>query len=415
MSSQTPPAAPSHGGDSAFSVGRGMPTPLGALHTGEGVNFALFSRHATAISLHLFQGERGPTLAKIDLDPRLNRTGDIWHVQVSHPTAEVYRDLHYLWSAGGPNDPGKGFYYDLSRPLLDPYALALSGGENWGKPDLARENTPDAPPISQRRCRLVNLHSFDWENDIPPDIPIENTVIYELHVRGYTVHPGSGVVNPGTFIGLCEKIPYLRELGITAVELMPVFEFDENENMRRAPDGSLLLNYWGYSPISFFCPNASFAASPNNAGAVGEFRQMVKKFHQAGIEVYLDVVFNHTAEGDERGPTISFRGLDNPIYYMLDSGGRYRNFSGCGNTMNCNHPLVRSFILDVLRYWVAFMHVDGFRFDLASILGRSPEGEALVNPPVLEMIAMDPILARTKLIAEAWDAAGLNQVGNFPS
>ncbi len=399
-----------------FTIDRGGPIPLGPLLTARGVNFAVFSRNAQEMRLELFHGDDDSAAAVIDLDPKLNRTGEIWHVRIRHEDPSVYRSLRYVWKAGGVRDMGKGLYFDSNRPLLDPYAKALSGGEKWGTPDLPHEENPNTPKISRRRGRIASPVRFDWEGDVPLQTPIENTIIYELHVRGFTVHPSSTVTKPGTFLGLTEKIPYLKELGVTAVELMPVFEFDENENMRRHPTtGEPLLNYWGYSPIGFFCPNASFAANPMDAGAVDEFKEMVKRFHLAGIEVYLDVVFNHTAEGDERGPTISFRGLDNPVYYMIDEHGKYRNFSGCGNTVNCNHPVVRSFILDVLHYWAAFMHIDGFRFDLASILGRDVDGKVLDNPPILEMIAMDPILAKTKLIAEAWDADGLNQVGKFPS
>ncbi|MDR0362415.1 MAG: glycogen debranching protein GlgX [Planctomycetota bacterium] len=399
-----------------FLVERGIPLPLGPNLTVRGVNFAVFSRHATAMRLVLFAADQGPPVAEIDLDPELNRTGDVWHIRVRSDNPSCYRTLRYVWKADGPRDPAKGYYYDISHSLLDPYAKALSGGGTWGKPDIPHEGEKGAPPISPRRCRIAASHHYDWEGDKPLDIPIEKTVIYELHVRGFTIHGTSGVAKPGTFIGLTEKIPYLKELGITAVELMPVFEFDENENLRRHPrTGEPLLNYWGYSPIGFFCPNAAFAHESGDAGAVIEFKDMVRAFHGAGIEVLLDVVFNHTAEGDERGPTISFRGLDNPVYYMLDKQGKYRNYSGCGNTVNCNHPLVRAYILDVLRYWAGFMHVDGFRFDLASILGRDMDGNALDNPPVLEIIAMDPVLANTKLIAEAWDAGGLNQVGRFPS
>ena len=409
----------SGGGDAreadGFRVDRGAPLPLGASFTARGVNFAVFAGHASGMRLELFAGDDDDALAGIALDPRLNRTGDIWHIRVLSADPMRLRTLRYVWKADGARDPAAGLCYDPERPLLDPYARAFSGVAPWGRPDLPR---PDGggPAINPRRCRISPARGFDWEGDVPLLIPMEDAVIYELHVRGYTVHPSSGTPRPGTFLGLCEKIPYLSGLGVTAVELMPVFEFDENENLRRHPrTGKPLLNYWGYSPIGFFCPNSCYAADPADAGVLNEFREMVKRFHQAGIEVILDVVFNHTAEGDGRGPTISFRGLDNPTYYMLDAAGRYRNFSGCGNTFNCNHPVVRNFILDVLRYWISVMHVDGFRFDLASVLGRDINGEVLAHPPLLEAISRDPVLARSKLIAEAWDAAGLNQVGNFPS
>ncbi|MDR1744304.1 MAG: glycogen debranching protein GlgX [Planctomycetota bacterium] len=401
---------------SGFRIGRGSPLPLGPDRTARGVNFAVYAGRATKVFLELYDGDDDEVKAIIELDPRINRTGEIWHVRVLHPEPERLRPLRYLWKADGPRDPSKGLYYDPNLPLLDPYARAFSGVAAWGRPDLPHPNGGGGPAINPRRCRIAASRSFDWDGDVPLLTPIEDSVIYELHVRGFTVHESSGVSKPGSFIGLTEKIPYLLDLGVTAVELMPVFEFDENENMRKHPrTGEPLLNYWGYSPIGFFSPNTGYAADAGDAGVLNEFREMVRRFHKAGLEVYLDVVFNHTAEGDERGPTISFRGLDNPTYYMLDRDGRYRNFSGCGNTFNCNHPVVRNYIIDVLHYWTAVMHIDGFRFDLASILGRDVNGEVLANPPILERISKDPILANTKLIAEAWDAAGLNQVGNFPS
>ncbi len=405
-----------HRAVSGFHVERGTPLPLGPFGTNVGVNFAIYASQATRMYLELYDEDEDDVKAVIDLDPRLNRTGDIWHVQIVHPEPERLKSLRYVWKADGPRDPSHGLFYDPDLPLLDPYARAFGGVAAWGRPDLPHPNGGGGPAINPRRCRIASTRNFEWDGDCPLLTPLEDSVIYELHVRGFTIHPSANVQSPGTFMGLTEKIPYLLDLGVTAVELMPVFEFDENENMRRNPrTGEPLLNYWGYSPIGFFSPNTSYASIAADAGALDEFREMVKKFHQAGLEVYLDVVFNHTAEGDERGPTISFRGLDNPTYYMLDQNGRYRNFSGCGNTFNCNHPVVRNFIMDVLHYWVAAMHVDGFRFDLASILGRDVNGEVLANPPILEMISRDPVLANTKLIAEAWDAAGLNQVGNFPS
>ena len=398
-----------------YRIDRGSPLPLGPDRTARGVNFAIYASRATGMTLELFEGDDDEVKVSIELHPRLNRTGDIWHARVLHPEPERLRSLRYVWKADGPKDSSAGLYYDPALPLLDPYARAFSGVSAWGRPDLPHAGG-GGPAITPRRCRIAATRSFEWDGDAPLLTPLEDSVIYELHVRGFTIHPSSCVAAPGTFIGLTEKIPYLKELGVTAVELMPVFEFDENENMRRHPKtGKPLLNFWGYSPVGFFCPNTCYASDASDAGVLGEFREMVKRFHQAGIEVYLDVVFNHTAEGDERGPTISFRGLDNPTYYMLDEQGRYRNYSGCGNTFNCNHPVVRNYILDVLHYWTAFMHIDGFRFDLASILGRDVDGSVLTNPPILEMISRDPILAHTKLIAEAWDAAGLNQVGNFPS
>ncbi len=399
-----------------FLIDRGSPIPLGPDRTARGVNFSVMARHATGMTLEIFEGDEDQAKAIIPLDPRLNRTGDVWHVRVLHHEPEMLRSLRYVWKADGPNDPSRGLYYDPNRPLLDPYSVAFSGVSAWGRPDLPHPENADGLTINPRRSRVAPTRSFDWGDDVPLLTRPEDMVIYELHVRGFTIHQSSGAAEPGTYLGLTEKIPYLKSLGVTAVELMPVFEFDENENMRRHPrTGEPLLNYWGYSPLGFFCPNTSYASNPADAGVVAEFKEMMKRFHQAGLEVLLDVVFNHTAEGDERGPTISFRGLDNPIYYMLDEHGKYRNFSGCGNTFNCNHPVVREYIINVLHYWTAVMHVDGFRFDLASILGRDVDGTVLADPPILEMISRDPILANTKLIAEAWDAAGLNQVGNFPS
>jgi glycogen operon protein len=258
---------------------------------------------------------------------------------------------------------------------------------------------------------------FDWEFDQPLNIPLADSVIYETHVRGFTRHPSSGVERPGTFLGLTEKIPYLQSLGVTAVELLPIYEFEECGNVLKSPaTGEQLYDYWGYNPISFFVPNAAYSTAPGDSGPLDEFKTLVKRMHAAGIEVILDVVFNHTAEGDEKGPTHSFRGIDNPTYYTLNrTTGEYLNYSGCGNTLNCNHPVVRDLVCEALRYWVTEMHVDGFRFDLASILGRGQDGSVLANPPLLEHLAYDPVLAQTKLIAEAWDAAGLYQVGTFPA
>ena len=396
----------------SLKVERGKPLPFGALPLRNGINFSLFSKHATAASLLLFQPGGKKPFVEIPLDEDCNRTGHMWHLFV-HP---LDLNIHYGWRLDGPQDPEKGHRFDPDIILIDPYAKALSGGTVWGESDIVHVNGEGREKVYHHRLGCLPKEDFDWEGDAPLRTPLEGTIIYELHVRGFTVHPSSGVRHPGTYFGLTEKIPYLKELGITAVELMPVFEFDENEHRRHHPQtGELLRNFWGYSPIAFMAPKASYAAGAPNGNQVDEFRQMVKAFHRAGIEVYLDVVFNHTGEGDERGPTVSFRGIDNRVYYMLDDKGEYRNFSGCGNTLNCNHPLVRGMIIDSLHYWVAEMHVDGFRFDLAAILGRGPEGEVLQNPPLLERIAMDPVLADTKIIAEAWDAAGLYQVGSFPA
>ncbi|HEY3320772.1 MAG TPA: glycogen debranching protein GlgX [Planctomycetota bacterium] len=400
------PAGTEAGATPQFRTARGDCRPFGAARRVGGVNFAVFSRNATAVTLCLFRpGEEDP-FCEIKLDPRHNKTGDVWHILVY----DLPANLRYGFRVAGSMAPKAGHRFDPAVVVLDPYARAISGGHKWGVPDIPRDA---AAGTLTRRGRL-DLDDFDWEGDVPLSTPMGSTVIYELHVRGYTQHASSEVANPGTFLGVCEKIPHLKSLGVTAVELMPVLEFDEQDQTHKNPlTGEALKNYWGYSPISFFAPKASYATRAGDQ--VREFKQMVKQFHEAGIEVILDVVYNHTGEGNENGPTISFRGLDNVIYYMLDKQGRYYNFSGCGNTLNCNHPLVRDLIIDSLCYLVAEMHVDGFRFDLASILGRGPDGAVLQDPPLIRHIAEHPLLAGTKLVAEAWDAAGLSQLGKFPA
>jgi isoamylase len=386
-----------------FEIMPGSPMQLGATIVPEGINFAVFSRHAAHLWLVLFT-PTGSSIGEIELDPVRNKTGDIWHILL----CTKQHDLQYCFRANGPHDPmGSGLFFDDKTLLLDPYAKALAGGEKWNGPSKKQAGF-------RRRCLVVDNH-FDWEDDRPLQIPLQDSIIYEMHVRGFTQHPSSNVEHPGTFAGIIEKIPYLLELGITAVELMPIAEFNENENTNINPvSGQELLNFWGYSPITFCAPKASYAADNKNGNQVIEFKDMVKALHKAGIEVILDVVFNHTAEGGSDGPLLNFRGLDNSIYYLLDPATRaYLNFSGCGNTLNCNHPIVRQHIISCLHFWVIEMHVDGFRFDLASILGRDQNGEPLSNPPMVEMIAEDPILSHTKMIAEAWDAAGLYQVGSF--
>ena len=384
---------------------RGHALPYGATPTRAGINFSIFSSHATEVVLVLYpEGPDRPALEYL-LDPRVNRTGDVWHALVTRvkpPLAYAYR------MDRKPNDDPKLHRFDPSVLLVDPYAKAVIGGEQWG-------NCRAVP--AKRRLGLALNNDYDWGEDQPLNIPLAGTVIYELHVRGFTQDPSSGAVKRGTFAGLAEKIPYLKQLGITAVELLPINEFEECDTDRINPlTGERLLNYWGYHPINFFAPNASYAAERNFGSQVREFKDMVKAFHAAGIEIILDVVFNHTSEGDARGPTYSFRGIDNEVYYMVDSQtAEYRNYSGCGNTFNCNHPVARQLIVECLRYWVTEMHVDGFRFDLASILGRGRDGSVLTNPPLLEALAADPVLSHTKLIAEAWDAAGLYQVGSFPA
>jgi glycogen operon protein len=313
-----------------------------------------------------------------------------------------------------PNPSPRVHRYQPDRLLLDPCAKAVSGAPAWRQPPPPADGPPDGR-IRPRRARVAE-EEFDWGEEHPLGRHLADSVIYEAHVRGFTADPSSGAAHPGTFRGLVEKIPYLKALGVTAVELMPVTEFEENDNAFRDPNtGARLVNFWGYQPLAFYAPKAAYAASGPKGGEVREFREMVRSLHEAGIEVILDMVFNHTGEGDETGPTVSFRGLDNATYYIVDpETGRYLDYSACGNTLNCNHPVVRGMILGCLRYWVTEMHVDGFRFDLASILGRGRDGEVLSNPPLLEVIAGDAVLASTKLIAEAWDAAGLYQVGTFP-
>jgi isoamylase len=406
----------------AIRIAPGKPLPLGTWPVNGGVNFALFSRHATAVQLELYTtATESSPFVTVHLDPVYHRTGDIWHAWIHG----VCPGHCYGYRAYGPYAPHQGHRFYPQRLLLDPYAVAVAGVAN-GDFSRARDEDPwvrvsGAPPAgpgnaSDAPKALCLAPPYDWQGDRPWRRPWQETIIYETHVRGFTRHPSSGVRYPGTYHGLREKIPYLKELGITAVELLPVQEFNENENVRRNPlTGARLRNYWGYSTVSFFAPKETYACRKYPGSQVAEFRDMVRAFHKAEIEIILDVVFNHTAEGNELGPTLSFRGLDNTIYYLLEEDRRYyRNYSGCGNTVNCNHPVVRDFIQDCLRYWAIEMHVDGFRFDLASVLGRDKDGHLLPNPPLLEHIAEDPILRDVKLIAEAWDAGGAYQVGHFP-
>ncbi|OWK37546.1 glycogen debranching protein GlgX [Fimbriiglobus ruber] len=385
-------------------LSRGRPLPLGASRSPDGINFCVLSRHATAVSLVFYPEDGGgKPIAEIELCPRRNRTGDHWHVRV-HDLPEPFC---YGWRVDGPKGPKHRF--DPSRVLIDPASTMLSSGAVWAG------TCETDPERTGRRTLFVRGRRYDWEDDSPPLTPHEDTVVYEVHVRGFTRHSSSGVAHPGTFVGLIEKLPYLKWLGVTAIELLPVHEFDECDCPFYSPEtGEKLVNFWGYNTIAFAAPKAAFAASADEHGQVYEFRDLVKACHKEGIEVYMDVVFNHTGEGDDRGRAYSLRGLDNELYYLSDEAGRYLNYSGCGNTVNCNHPLVRDLILTCLRYWVGDMHVDGFRFDLASILGRDRYGNVMVEPPVVEMIAEDGVLADTKLIAEPWDAAGLYQVGGFP-
>jgi isoamylase len=337
--------------------------------------------------------------------PQEFRSGDVYSMIVFDLD---YEDFEYGYRFDGPWNPEGGQRFDKTKILFDPYSKVLGGREVW-------RNEPDRCEAYPYRSRLA-FDDFDWENDHALELPFEDLVIYELHVRGFTAHPSSQATAPGTFAGLREKIPYLKELGINCIELLPVFEFDEWENSRRHPEtGEQLVNYWGYSTLAFFAPKAGYAATGRLGMQVDELKALVKELHRAGIEVILDVVFNHTAEGDHHGPTLCYRGIDNHTYYMLTPAGYYLNFSGCGNTLNCNHPVVRNLVLDCLRYWSTEYHIDGFRFDLASILNRDQNGAPLANPPLLESLAYDPVLSKCKLIAEAWDAGGLYQVGSFPA
>jgi glycogen operon protein len=391
----------------SFRIGRGAPLPFGMHETREGYNFALFSRHATRVSLLLFESASGDLSETIDLDPAHHRTGDVWHVRLSR---EV-RGRSYALRVEGPWDPENGHRFDPGAQLIDPYTNALVSCPEWnGEKPAAAAGKPHAGGTP--RGMIVEDH-FDWEDDAPPRHPWQDTIIYEAHVRGLTADPSSGVAHRGGYLGLIEKIAYLQQLGVTALELMPLQEFRDVEVDARS--GRAVRNYWGYNPTALFAPKASYASRNKPEAALTEFKTAVRALHRAGIEVILDVVMNHTAEGDASGPTISFRGLDNSIYYLLEPARRrYIDYTGCGNTLNCNHPVVRSFIVDCLRHWVVHFHVDGFRFDLASILGRDTDGHLLSNPPLLEQIAEDPLLRNVKLIAEAWDLGGAFQVGQFP-
>jgi isoamylase len=387
-----------------FALRPGFPLPFGATVLPRGVNFSVYSRHAYTATLVLFEPGVVAPVAEIPFPPEF-RIGDVFAMMVFDLDPD---NFEYDFRLDGPFAPAEGHRFDVEQILLDPMAHAVSGRDVWSSP-----LDPSLP--CPYRARIV-AEDFDWEGDRPLELPIEDLVIYEMHVRGFTRSPTSGVKFPGTYAGIREKIPYLKALGVNCVELLPVFEFDELENPRSNPlTGERLYNYWGYSTVGFYAPKAGYAATGRVGMQADEFKALVKDLHQNGIEVILDVVFNHTAEGNEQGPTISFRGLDNHTYYMLTPDGHYYNFSGCGNTLNCNHPVVRDFVLSCLRHWVAEYHVDGFRFDLASILGRDADGTPLPNPPLLEALAMDPVLGKTKLIAEAWDAGGLYQVGTFPA
>ncbi len=381
----------------------GQPAPLGASVTPAGVNFSLFSRTAGGVDLLFFDRPDSPKPSRVvPLDPVANRTYHYWHAFVPGIKAGQL----YGYRVRGPVDHIRGLRFDADKVLLDPYGRGVAVPNGY-HPDHAR--SPGDNSATAMKSVVVDSAAYDWEGDVPLRRPSARTVVYEMHVRGFTRHPSSRVKPDirGTYAGLVEKIPYLQDLGITAVELLPVHTFDPFA----CPAG--LVNYWGYQSVSYFAPHPHYSSRRDPLGAVDEFRDMVKALHRAGIEVILDVVYNHTAEGNHDGPTLSFKGIDAPTYYILENNGRFADYSGCGNTLNANHPVVRRMIVDSLRYWVTEMHVDGFRFDLASILSRAPDGRPLPNPPVLWDIESDPALAGTKLIAEAWDAAGLYQVGSF--
>jgi isoamylase len=386
----------------AASVGRSA--PLGATVSSDGVNFSLYSRDASGIELLFFNHEDDECPSHvIRLDPTINRTYHYWHVFV--PSLQAGQ--RYGYRVHGPFDPAKGLRFNPTKVLLDPYGRGVAVPRNYSR-EAARQEGDNA--ATAMKSVVVDPSLYNWEGDTPLRKPSSQTIVYEMHVKGFTRHPSSGVseATRGTFRGLIEKIPYLQDLGITAVELLPVFQFDPQD----CPPGR--VNYWGYAPVSFFAPHQAYSCRQDPLGSVDEFRDMVKALHRAGIEVILDVVFNHTAEGKHNGPTVCFRGIDNGAYYVLEQDrSRYANYSGTGNTLNANHPIVRRMVLDSLRYWVEEMHVDGFRFDLASILARDSGGNVMSNPPVLWDIESDPALAGTKIIAEAWDAAGLYQVGSF--
>lgn len=385
-----------------FKIRPGFFRMYGARVASNGVSFTISSHGATRCTLLLFKPQAPKPYARIPF-PDSYRIGDTYSMLVYDIKPD---EFEYAFSFDGPYEPAKGLLFNEENVLLDPYSRAVTGQRKWGE-------KPEGGKDFEYRARVVKSN-FDWGNIKQLEQPFEDLVIYETHVRGYTKDKSSGVSAPGTFAGLKDKIPYLKDLGINAVELMPIFEFDEMESAR-VVDGVQLYNYWGYNTVSFFAPNTSYAFNEEHNHEGDELKSLIKALKENGIEVILDVVFNHTAEGNEMGPCFSFKGIDNNVYYMLTPDAHYYNFSGCGNVMNCNHPVVRSFIIDCLRHWAIEYRVDGFRFDLASILGRDQNGAPMANPPILESLAFDPVLGKMKLIAEAWDAGGLYQVGSFPS
>lgn len=391
-----------------FKIRRGFFRLNGSTILPGGVNFSIYSSGATSCELILYKNNAKEPFATIPF-PQNYRLGNVFAMIVFDLD---YENIEYGFRIDGKYNVHKGDIYDKNKILLDPYAKMISGRNEWGI-------MPDRTNNFQYRSKVA-INDFELETDPPVKTSQNDLIIYEAHLRGFTKHSTSGVKHPGTYAGFIEKIPYLRELGINAVEFLPIFEFDENEDVindtvRYDSKGNRLLNYWGYNPISFFAPKASYAASGKYSMQIYELKNLIKELHKNDIRVILDVVFNHTAEGDERGPYISYKGIDNKAYYILGPNGEYYNFSGCGNTLNCNNPIVRQMILNCLRYWISEYHIDGFRFDLASILGRNQDGSPMSNPPLLELLAFDPLLTNTLLIAEAWDAGGLYQVGTFPS
>ncbi|MBN2618191.1 MAG: glycogen debranching protein GlgX [Spirochaetales bacterium] len=380
----------------------GSPLPLGSKITDTGVNFSIFSRNATSVELCIFENKKDDEPSKVYiLDPKVNKTGDVWNIHIK----DLSKGTLYLYRIDGPWDPANGNLFNKKNFLLDPYAKALTDGFKW---DLTGHGI-------MPKCIVICDNEFDWEGDKPLNIPLRNSIIYETHVAGLTKNPNGNFKYPGTYLGVLELIPYFKELGITTLEFLPVQEFDSFEGNRKNPkNGDLLENYWGYSTVAFFAPKGLYAHNRDLGAQVNEFKFMVKELHKNGLEVVMDVVYNHTGEGNENGPLFSFKGIENSVYYMLERDkSYYKNYSGCGNTFNCNNPIVSDFIINSLRYWVTEMHVDGFRFDLASILAREENGDLNDYAILIRRIAEDPILRATKLIAEPWDAAGAHQTGNF--
>jgi len=393
---------------SVFEVEEGSPHPLGATIRQSGVNFSLYSGSATGVELLLFDKHNSPQpLQIIPLIPSKNKTFHFWHVFVK----DLKAGAHYAFRVTGPSSPEAGLRHNHSKVLIDPYARGNTDAL-WKRGDACNDSDNIATSL---RSVVIDPEDYDWEGDKPLNRPIEETIVYEMHVRGFTKSPTSEVRHPGTFLGLIEKIPYLKELGVTAVELLPIFDFDETVPLRIV-DGKPLWNFWGYSTMSYFAPQSAYCVRPEHGMHLKEFRDTVKALHKAGIEVILDVVFNHTDEGNHQGPMFCFRGIDNRSYYFLVPSARqyYMDYSGCGNTFNCNHPIAQKLIVECLRYWVKEAHIDGFRFDEGSILSRGEDGAPLLHPPLVWQVELDEDLMDTKLIAEAWDAAGLYQIGHFP-